>query len=151
LVAAGEFREGVVGAGPAAALLDDAQDPLVVLPLAGKTLLEALEMGLQQYPKAAKAFLQVSGMQITFSTKGNGAGGTGRVLEVTIGVRPLAPEKVYRVGMTRTLAVGAFGYFRLWPQGRAAPAERITVGEALRQAPVNGALALRGDRRIREK
>ena len=45
-------------------------DPLVVLEITGKQLLEALENGVSQYPKLEGRFPQVSGIQFTFdSTK----------------------------------------------------------------------------------
>ena len=65
--------------------------------------------------------------------------------------RALAADWTYRVAMTRTLAIGSFGFFRLWPNGRAQAAEPITVGEAFRRLgrrlPVRETVAWRSVRR----
>src|SRR5262249_13860520 len=105
-VAGGEFREptlnpGAATAGDIASLLDNADDSLVVVSLSGATIREALEWGLQQYPKPGKAFLHVSGVRVAFRAQPREGR---RVLTISLPSAPLAADRSYRVAMTRTLA-----------------------------------------------
>jgi len=152
-VAGGEFREttlkaGAPAAGAVAALLDDPAVPLVVVSLTGRKIRDALEWGLQQYPKPGKAFLHVSGVRVTFLAQPRDGR---RVRAVSIPPGALVPDRAYRVAMTRTLAVGSFGFFRLWPEARDARPEPVTLGEAARRALANSAVAGRGDGRMAER
>jgi 2',3'-cyclic-nucleotide 2'-phosphodiesterase (5'-nucleotidase family) len=152
-IAGGEFREialnrGGAGDQNAAVLLDDPAAPLVVLSLSGRTIREALEWGLQQYPKPGKAFLNISGLRVAF---GPPLRDGRRVRAVALPGGELAPDRHYRVAMTRTLAAGSFGFFRFWPEARGARAEPVTVGEAARQALVKSPVVARGDGRMVEK
>jgi 2',3'-cyclic-nucleotide 2'-phosphodiesterase (5'-nucleotidase family) len=152
-IAGGEFRDTTLRPATtpaeAVALLDDPADPLVVVGLTGRTIREALELGLQQYPKPARAFLHVSGLRVTFGARPEGGR---RVRSITTAQgQPLADAKSYRVAMTRTLAVGSFGFFRLWPEARTLPPERATVGEALQGALAAAPLKMVGDGRMQEK
>jgi 2',3'-cyclic-nucleotide 2'-phosphodiesterase (5'-nucleotidase family) len=152
-IAGGEFRDTTLkreaaSAEEALSILDDPTDPLVIVTLAGGTVREALELSLQQYPKPGKAFLHVSGLQVTFTARPQGSR---RVLTVRVQGQPLVGERLYRVAMTRTLAIGSFGFFRLWPEAKNARPETATIGEALREAVANSPFKSRGDGRMVEK
>jgi 2',3'-cyclic-nucleotide 2'-phosphodiesterase (5'-nucleotidase family) len=152
-IAGGEIREATLKTGgpptaAAATILNDPADPLVVLPLRGQTIVDALELSLQQYPKPGKAFLHVSGIRVAFTPPL--AGGRRRVLVVTP-VEPLAVERVYRVAMTRTVALGSFGFFRLWPEGKDVRPENLSVGDALQRLPPGRTLQVAGDGRMMER
>src|SRR5207302_1994264 len=129
-------------------ILDDPNDPLVVVTLTGHSILDALHLSLQEYPKPGKAFLQVSGLRVSFGAAG--AGGR-RSLTVFLGGERLVAEKEYRVAMSRTMASGAFGYFRLWPQAKQLRPETATVGQALQRALENGPLKTAADGRMVER
>ncbi len=62
-------------------------------------------------PKPSTAFLQVSGMRVTFRSE---APPGQRLAEVRVGREVLSPGKVYRVAMPASLAKGALGYFRIF-------------------------------------
>ncbi len=152
-VAGGEFREATLRSGGdrtavPVTLLEDPETPLVLLSLKGESIREAIELGLQQYPKPGKAFLHVAGLRVAFGAR---AVDGRRALNVSVQGQPLVTDRPYRVAMTRTLAIGAFGYFRLWPEGKTAGAESVTVGQALQRALANGTLTTRGDGRMLEK
>ena len=151
-IAGGEFREITLkpgaGADDVASLLDDPAAPLVVVSLTGRTIREALEWGLQQYPKPGKAFLHVSGVRVAFGAQPREGR---RVRAVALPGGTLAPDRLYRVAMTRTLAIGSFGFFRFWPEARGARVEPVTLGEAARKALANNPVVARGDGRMLER
>jgi 2',3'-cyclic-nucleotide 2'-phosphodiesterase (5'-nucleotidase family) len=127
LVAGGEIRESSVPAGEVSAaqisnLLAYGQDTIVVVPLNGATLLDALKHAVSQYPRKNKGFLQVSGIEFTFTPNGP-------IQARLAGGSPLQAGKTYRVAMSSTLATGQYGYFRLWRHDRSTGG--LTVGQAL--------------------
>lgn len=84
-------------------------DPLAVLELTGKQLLEALENGISQYPKHEGRFPQVSGFSFSFDpSKQSGQ----RVIanSVLIGGEPLQMNRNYKLCTKGYIASGKDGY-----------------------------------------
>src|SRR5262249_25509271 len=105
------------------------QDPVVVLSLDGATIRKALELAVSEYPRKNKGFLQVSGLEFSF-TPGSGPSASGAI-QARVAGAPLQDGKTYRVAMSSSLASGAYGYFRLWSRDRGASAGGITLASAL--------------------
>jgi 5'-nucleotidase len=80
---------------------------LVLLEVSGAALGQALERAVSAYPTPAGFFLQVAGIRVVFDpSRPSGR----RVLEVTVGGRPLDPERPYTVALPDYLARGGDGY-----------------------------------------
>jgi 2',3'-cyclic-nucleotide 2'-phosphodiesterase (5'-nucleotidase family) len=133
LVAGGEFKEATVPAGQVDSarileLLSYGQDTIVVLPLNGATLRKALQHAVAEYPRKNKGFLQVSGLEFTFTANGP-------IQAKVADGSALQDGKTYRVAMSSSLASGAYGYFRLskegWSRDRGAGPGGLTVSQAL--------------------
>jgi len=80
---------------------------LVAIRLTGRQVRQALEHGVSSLEKPAGRFPQVSGLTFTFSRS---APVGSRVKEVTLGGRPLEPEKEYVIATNDFLAAGGDGY-----------------------------------------
>ncbi|WP_431858152.1 bifunctional metallophosphatase/5'-nucleotidase [Azospirillum sp.] len=94
-------------------------DPVVLLDLTGKELLDTLELAYGAVEQLHGRFLHLSGARVTVDlTKPAGQ----RVVELTIGGKPVERERHYRVGTLSYLAAGNDGY------GLLAAAPRL-VGE----------------------
>jgi len=116
LVQASQFRLEAIPAGALtrqalteALLYPDEQIVLVEVP--GDKLLAALERSLSMLPNPSTAFLQVSGITVTFRSQNRLEE---RVTEVKVGGDQLSPTRTYQVGMPASLAKGALGYFRIF-------------------------------------
>src|SRR5207244_3183750 len=107
--------------------LNDPEDPVVVLPLPGTVIRQALEVAVSRYPVKQKSFLQVSGMTFAFDPSRD----ANRVVAVSIGGQPLQDGRTYRVAMSSSLAAGAHGYIRLWNRDREAAEKGITLAAAV--------------------
>ncbi len=116
LVQAGQLRTVVIPAGD----LDDAaltsalvypDERVVLVEISGGKLRAALERGLSSLPQPAIGFLQVSGLQVKFRSQSQA---NQRIEAVTVGGRPLDPDKTYRAAVPASLAKGALGYFRIF-------------------------------------
>lgn len=83
---------------------------LVLLEVSGAALRQALERAVSGYPLPAGFFLQVSGVHFIFDP--SRAPGR-RVLDVTVGDRPLDPARAYTVALPDYLARGGDGYAML--------------------------------------
>ncbi len=94
-----------------ASLVEPASDTIVVLNVRGDKILAALERSVSFAPQPSAGFLQVSG--IKFSYDGRKASQS-RVSGVTVGGAPLEASKIYKVAMTKPLAIGQQGYFQIW-------------------------------------
>jgi 2',3'-cyclic-nucleotide 2'-phosphodiesterase (5'-nucleotidase family) len=132
LVQASQLRPAVIPAGDltrealtGALLYPD--EEIVLLRISGEQLQSALERGLSMLPKPSTAFLQVSGIAVTF--RSDAAAGH-RVDQIKVGREALSLAKEYRVAMPASLAKGALGYFRIF-KGLKAEATGPTLGDAL--------------------
>jgi len=132
LVQASQFRPAVIPAGnltrealTGALLYPD--EEIVLVRISGEQLQSALERGLSMLPKPSTAFLQVSGIAVTF--RSDAAAGQ-RVDEIRVGPDALSPGKAYRVAMPASLAKGALGYFRIF-RGLKPEATGPALGDAL--------------------
>jgi 5'-nucleotidase/UDP-sugar diphosphatase len=115
LVQAGMFIDGTIPPGEVTseqlrALLFAPDEPLVLMEMPGSTLQEMLERSLSFLPRPAPAFLQVSGLVVTFRSA---AAANRRIESVQVGGAPLSPDKTYQVAMPNSLAQGGLGYFRI--------------------------------------
>jgi 2',3'-cyclic-nucleotide 2'-phosphodiesterase (5'-nucleotidase family) len=116
LVAAVSCKPGSIPAGPvtAAQLADLLQNPdesWAMSTLTGAQIVEALEKSLSRLPGTNNAFLQVSGITVTFNP--NAKRGS-RVASVHVGATPLERSRQYRVVMPLSLAKGGSGYFTVF-------------------------------------
>jgi 2',3'-cyclic-nucleotide 2'-phosphodiesterase (5'-nucleotidase family) len=132
LAQASQFRPAVIPAGDltrealtGALLYPD--EEIVLVRISGEQLQSALERGLSMLPKPSTAFLQVSGITVTF--RSDAAAGQ-RVDQVRVGPDALSPGKAYRVAMPASLAKGALGYFRIF-RGLKPEATGPALGDAL--------------------
>jgi 2',3'-cyclic-nucleotide 2'-phosphodiesterase (5'-nucleotidase family) len=94
--------------------LDFPEDELVVSSLRGSQILEALERSVALFPQNNSAFLQVSGLSVTFDpARPSGS----RVTLVEVNGSRLDPSRIYSVAMPNSLAIGGAGYFKIWDKG----------------------------------
>jgi 2',3'-cyclic-nucleotide 2'-phosphodiesterase (5'-nucleotidase family) len=110
-------------------LVNYPEDTVTVIQITGKQLTAALEQSVSSYPKPTLRFLQVSGLSFTFNpAKAQGS----RVTKVTIGEDKLVPLNTYKVAVTRSLARGALGYWKVWSRNNIkAPDSPPTVVDAV--------------------
>jgi 2',3'-cyclic-nucleotide 2'-phosphodiesterase (5'-nucleotidase family) len=80
---------------------------LVAISLTGAQIQSALEHGVARLEEPAGSFPQVSGLTFTYSRS---APAGGRVKDVTVGGRPLDPQKEYVVATNDYLVAGGDGY-----------------------------------------
>jgi len=80
---------------------------LVAISLTGAQLKAALEHGVSRLEEPSGSFPQVSGLTFTYSRR---APAGSRVKDVTVGGRPLDPQKGYLVATVDFLAAGGDGY-----------------------------------------
>jgi 5'-nucleotidase/UDP-sugar diphosphatase len=80
---------------------------LVAISLTGAQLKQALEHGVSRLEESSGSFPQVSGLTFTYSRS---APAGSRVKDVTVGGRPLDPQKEYVVATVDFLAAGGDGY-----------------------------------------
>jgi len=132
LIQASQLRQTVIPAGDLTrnaltAALPYPDEQVVLVTVSGDQLWAALERGLSMLPKPSTAFLQVSGIAVTF--RSDAAAGQ-RVDEIRVGPDALSPGKAYRVAMPASLAKGALGYFRIF-RGLKPEATGPALGDAL--------------------
>ncbi len=150
-VPASAFRANVSLARPvtgdqAANLIEPADEAVVILALQGDKVRKALERAVALRPQASGQFLQVSNVRFAY----NEAKRVGeRVGTVTANGAPLDSARTYRVAMTRALASGQQGYFRIW-ETRDAQDTGKTLAQSLRDlsAARGGALSAPPEGRI---
>ena len=133
-VPAAAFKPGASAPRPAtaeqaAALVEPADDTVVVLSLRGAQILAALERSVSFAPQKSSGFLQVSGVRFRYDP---GKPGGKRVAEVTVGGGPLDAAKTYTVATTRPLANGQQGYFQIWEKSQITNDTKKTLADALR-------------------
>jgi hypothetical protein len=110
-------------------LLQFSEEGVVVVTLTGTELRQALERSLSNYPNSSGAFLQLSGLTVTFSES---AAPESRILEVRVGEATLSASRQYTVAMPATLARGALGYFRIWDRTKISREIGKTLDELLK-------------------
>ena len=102
---------GTVSSSAVAGLISYPGDPLTVLRVDGKTVRKALEKSVAIYPQRSLGFLQVSGIKFKFDPKKKPGS---RVTSATVGKKPLDDSAFYTVGVTKSMANGALGYWKVW-------------------------------------
>jgi 2',3'-cyclic-nucleotide 2'-phosphodiesterase (5'-nucleotidase family) len=107
----GMLRDTPVQRDNLASLLQFPTDELAVVGLKGSQVKAALERSVALHPSPSSSFLQLSGLEVTFSKS---ADPDRRVVSVTVGQNRLDESKTYAVAMPSTLARGGLGYFRCW-------------------------------------
>jgi 5'-nucleotidase/UDP-sugar diphosphatase len=110
IINGGGFRASI-GRGPITAKQVSAVLPfdnyLVAMQLTGRQVQEVLEHGVSSLPKPSGRFPQVSGLTLVYSRS---APVGQRVKEVTIGGRPLDPDREYLIATTDFLVAGGDGF-----------------------------------------
>lgn len=112
-----------------ASLLVDPTDDLGVVNLRGSQVRKALEKSLAVYPQPNQGFLQISGMEVTFS---RAADPERRLVSVTVGGVRLDDSKTYTVAMPGSLARGGLGYFKVWDRAQVQPTTPRQLSQVLR-------------------
>jgi len=119
---------GLMKAGNADDLASNVQypaDDVVVVKVTGKQIKSALERSSSLYPSPNPGFLQLSGIEATFSKS---AASDSRVSNVTINGSPLDLSRTYTVAMPGSLGRGGLGYFTVWDKSAI---ERVVAGITL--------------------
>lgn len=80
---------------------------LVTIDVTGQEILDALEVGIDEYPAAKGAFPHIAGMTMKFNPN-NKAGE--RVIEVLINGKPIDPNKTYKLATNDFIAAGGDNY-----------------------------------------
>jgi 2',3'-cyclic-nucleotide 2'-phosphodiesterase (5'-nucleotidase family) len=123
---AGLLKEG---SGDLSSMMQYPTDEIVVVALKGSQVRAALERSLANYPQPNGAFLQISGLLVTFSES---AAPESRILDIRVGDAPLSADRQYQVAMPVTLARGALGYFKIWERTSIAKSLGTTLEGALK-------------------
>lgn len=111
---AGMVRE-VASPDNLAAILQYPTDELAVVDLKGAQIRAALERSVSLYPSSSTGFLQLSGIEATFSRS---APVDKRIVSVTVGGSRLDDGRTYSVAMPVSLARGGYGYFKIWDKNQ---------------------------------
>lgn len=101
--------------GELSGLLQFPTDDVSVVTMTGAQVKQALERSVALYPSPNPGFLQVSGLQITFSKS---APPNKRLVTVTLSGANIEDGKKYKVAMPGSLARGGLGYFTVWEKGQ---------------------------------
>jgi hypothetical protein len=104
-------------------------DEIVVMSLRGSDLVKAIERSVANYPLANSGFLQLSGLQATFSPTRQPES---RVVELLVGGSGVGPERQYTVAMPSSLAYGSLGYFKIWNRSQITNRTGRTLEAALK-------------------
>jgi 2',3'-cyclic-nucleotide 2'-phosphodiesterase (5'-nucleotidase family) len=129
-----------------------ADDPVAVMTLEGRKLLQALERSLSLVPQPNKGFLQVSGLTVEFNPS---APAGRRIVRVTVslaasGVKsPLEASRSYKVAAPLSLAKGAVGYFRVFDGVPVKPTD-VTLLRAVMSHLSGARIPAKPEGRIRE-
>lgn len=92
-------------------LLQFPTDEIAIVSLKGSQIRQALERSVSLYPAPNTGFLQLSGLEASFSKS---AAPEHRVTSVTVGGSKLDDFRTYTVAMPASLARGGLGYFKVW-------------------------------------
>ncbi len=116
-----------------ASLIQFPTDEIVVLNLTGAEIKKALEKSVSSYPQPNVSFLQLSGIEATFS---KGAPTDQRIQQVIIDGAKLDDKHTYSVAMPASLARGGLGYFKVWDTSKISkPLPGLTLEKALKGKP----------------
>jgi 5'-nucleotidase/UDP-sugar diphosphatase len=124
------------------------EDRVVVLTLKGDQLQQALERAVALSPQKNKAFLQVAGLDFSYSS--SKPAGQPRVLAVIVGGQPLDRAKAYRVAMPEPLAKGGLGYFPIFKGATAQKSDLSTLAALTSYAQQAKVLDTKLEGRIRD-
>ena len=116
LVAAVSFKPGTVAAGGAtrdqiASLLQTPEESWGVCKLTGDQLRQSLERSLSRLPLPSLAFLQISGLTVTYDPS---RPRDQRITVLTCSSGPVKAEQSYEVVMPLSLCQGGSGYFQIF-------------------------------------
>ncbi len=115
LAPAVSFKPGTIPAGATreqiAGLLQTPEHNWAVLKLTGAQIRKALERSLSRAPLPNTAFLQVSGLTVTYDP---GKPRNRRIVSLTSAQGPIQPDEHYEVVMPMFLAQGGSGYFQIF-------------------------------------
>jgi hypothetical protein len=126
-IPAGMLKEG--NANDLATWLQHPGDEIVVVSLRGSELTAALERSVANYPLANSGFLQLSGLQVTFSPS---RPPESRVIELLVGGSAVDSARQYEVAMPTSLAYGSLGYFKIWDRSNIKRKTGTTLEAALK-------------------
>ncbi len=113
-----------------ASLIQYPTDEVVVVSLTGSEVRQALERSVSLYPLPNPSFLQLSGIEATFS---KGAAIGQRIVNVTVGGVKLDDKRTYAIAMPASLAQGGSGYFKIWDSSKIAKTfKNVTVASVLK-------------------
>ncbi|HRI42776.1 MAG TPA: 5'-nucleotidase [Fimbriimonadaceae bacterium] len=98
-----------------ASILQYPTDELAVVELKGAQIRAALERSVSLYPSSSTGFLQLSGVEVTFSRS---APVDKRITAVTVAGARLDDARTYSVSMPVSLARGGYGYFKIWDKNQ---------------------------------
>ena len=99
------------GSGDLASYVLFLTDEIAVVKLTGAQVRAALERAVSLYPTPNPSFLQVSGIEVSFSKS---AEADKRIRTVLVNGIELNPATTYDVAMPANLAKGGLGYFTVW-------------------------------------
>ena len=86
-------------------------DEIAVVSLTGEQIKQALEKSVNLYPSPNPSFLQISGVEVSFSKS---APADSRIRTVLVDGVELNNKQNYDVAMPITIARGGLGYFTVW-------------------------------------
>ena len=113
-----------------ASLLQFPSDEVVVVNLTGSEIKQVLERSVSLYPQPNPSFLQLSGLEATFSR--NGTPGQ-RIVNVAVNGAKLDDKRTYSVAMPASLGRGGLGYFKIWDTSKIAKTfDKTTVEKVLK-------------------
>ncbi len=94
-----------------AQILQYPTDLVGVIKISGSQVRQALERSVSLLPLGSSSFLQLSGLEATYSKS---APAEKRIISVMVGSSKLDDSKDYRIAMPMALARGGLGYFKVW-------------------------------------
>jgi 2',3'-cyclic-nucleotide 2'-phosphodiesterase (5'-nucleotidase family) len=103
-------------------------DEISVVSLTGKQVQAALERSVNLYPSQNPSFLQVSGIEVSFSKS---ATPDNRIRTVLVDGKELDLNAKYEVAMPVTIARGGLGFFTVWEKTAIARTYEQTTLESL--------------------
>jgi 2',3'-cyclic-nucleotide 2'-phosphodiesterase (5'-nucleotidase family) len=98
-----------------ASLVQYPSDEIVVVTLTGAEIKQALERSVSLYPLPNPSFLQLSGIEATFSKS---APVGQRVVSINVAGTKLDDKRTYTVAMPASLGRGSSGYFKIWDSSK---------------------------------
>lgn len=125
-----QIPKGKISTEDVTAFVAYADDPIVQMNLTGKQIKQALERSILIYPKDNLGFLQVSGLRVSFDPSG---AAESRVLSIKLGDKTLSDSDSYTVAMTRSMADGALGYWKIWTKDNIVRTTDSTIPKAIDQ------------------